>query len=196
MRQFVRPLAQLLMAVGVSTCVDAPTALSPSRPFNPGARLAFGPAFTRAATETFARLADFGIAYDRVRVVIIRPPAEVVLDTTVAYTPTSPDLPLDLSVTVHQVDEVFDVRLEYRDPQKVLFTGHAPVKAHAPDTPAPPFVPIPIGYVGPRSGLPKGPTTPRPASVATTGPTKFAVAATDSAGAAVALVPVAWSVSD
>src|SRR5262249_38709028 len=102
-RPSFRSLIVLLAAVGRASCADAPSA-SPPRPVVRGrslGRIAFQPVFSAAAQAAAARLSDFGINFDHVRVVIVRPPADTVADTTVAFAPGHPDLTLDLTVAVH-----------------------------------------------------------------------------------------------
>src|SRR5205823_5704560 len=98
-----RSIATLLMAVGVATCSDSPTApLRHTGGANGKAgfgRVAFSPVFSTTAAATYARMADFGISFDSVRVVLRDYPdtTRTVKDTTVAFTPSSSDLPLDLT---------------------------------------------------------------------------------------------------
>src|SRR4029078_4472802 len=98
-RALIRPMATLIAAVGVATCADAPS--TAARPLGGGgrvvARLGFAPVVSAAAGAPAAHRADFGIVFDHVHVVIVRPVADTVADTTITFAPGQPDVKLDLT---------------------------------------------------------------------------------------------------
>src|SRR4051794_14331357 len=94
----------VVMLTVVATCVDGPTA--PTRTAGP-ARVALAPLFSRDAEQIAGRLADFGLVFDNVRIVIVRPLADTVADTTIAFRPGQPDRTLDLVVPARSGGEVF-----------------------------------------------------------------------------------------
>ena len=100
------------------------------------ARFAFEPVFAADARAAAARLPDFGLTFDSVRVVIVRPPADTVKDTTIAFAPGQLDVTLDLSVAVHADNEIFHAGIDYTNPVGVVFHGEGTVQAHAADAPA------------------------------------------------------------
>src|SRR5512133_1293588 len=87
-RHPLRSLATLITAFGVAACADTPSAaVRPAIGGRGSGRLSFEPVFSQAARLAAASLADFGIKFDHVRVVIVRPPADTVKDTTIAFAP-------------------------------------------------------------------------------------------------------------
>src|ERR1043166_5442003 len=178
-RRVVAVAATFVAAATLATCSE-PTA--PKRSADLRARFAFAPTFSPAAQAVYAQLAQFGLEFDRVRIVIVRPPNETVLDTTVTFRPGQKDTTLDLSITVKSTEELFAAKLQYRDQQGVLFEGNAPVRAHAPDAPAPPFQ-VTITYVGPGSTVARIAVSPKNVTLSTKATQTFTMTAFDSAGA-------------
>src|SRR4051812_33532989 len=88
MRLPLRSLATLAAAVGVATCSDAPSVASRASAGIGKGRFALSPVFSRTAAAVFAQRGTFAqLDFDRVRVRLVRPPDEVVKDTTVTFTP-------------------------------------------------------------------------------------------------------------
>ncbi len=203
MRILSRPIATLVMAVCVATCSDAPT--GPLR--HPGstpdngsggarARVGFEPVFSKSASTIASRLADFGIRFDRVRIVIVRPVRDTVADTTVTFLPGQSDLTLDLTVDVKTAGEIFTGSIDYRDANGVLFHGEQKVQAHAPDQPAPPEQKIVVEYVGPGSNVARIAVSPKTTTVVSPATASFSISAFDANNSTVPLVPVNWVTSD
>ncbi|MEO7084671.1 MAG: hypothetical protein ABI442_11250 [Gemmatimonadaceae bacterium] len=92
---------------------DTPTAAPKPTPARGTAKIAFAPIFSSAARAAAARLADFGISFDHVRVMIVRPVADTVKDMTIAFAPGQSDVTLDLDVAVRQDGESFHVAIDY-----------------------------------------------------------------------------------
>src|SRR5262245_37708314 len=110
MRAPLRSFATLLLAVGVATCSDTPPAPVKAPPGGAGkGRFALTTRFSPQAAAIYAQRATFAaVNFDHVRIRIIRPPNEVVIDTVIVFDPTSPPKTLDLTVDVKSVGEVFD----------------------------------------------------------------------------------------
>jgi alpha-tubulin suppressor-like RCC1 family protein len=151
--------------------------------------------FSRAATAAYTHLADFGISFDQVRVVIVRPPSDTVKDTVIAFTPGQADATLDLTVDVHSNDEIFNAAVDYTDHGAVVFHGVGTVQAHAADQSAPPQQ-IVLNYTGPGANVARITVIPKTTTVVSPNPTPFSVAAFDSGGTPVPQVPLNWSTSD
>lgn len=200
MRLPLRLASVLLIAIGVATCSDTPpvgvkhSSLGPNG--TPGGRVAFQPVFSAAALQIAQGLADFGIKYDRVRVVLVRPVADTAKDTTIAFTPGGPDITLNLTVEVRSPDEVFDVGIDYLSDPGTVFHGHGRVHSHAPDQPAPPDEQISIDYVGPGANVARIAISPRTIIVPSDQPVGLVVAAFDANNNAVSTVPLRWTTSD
>jgi hypothetical protein len=205
MRIPTRSIATLLMAVGVATCSDGPTGplrntgVTPDNGSGPvigRGRLSLLPVFSKSAENVAAHLADFGIEYNQVRVVIVRPVSDTVKDTTVTFVPGQSDLTLNLIVDVKAAGEVFTGAMDYKSPSGVVFHGEAKVQAHAPDQPAPPQTQLVLNYVGPGSNATNLTVLPKTAPVTAPGSVGFSFLATDASGNAVPGVLVNWSTSD
>ncbi len=83
----VRAALALGFALSLATCRDA---LDPGRPTR--APIAVAPILPSQAA-----LADFGLAIDAVRFIVVRPAADTLADTTLALPPDSSELALDRS---------------------------------------------------------------------------------------------------
>ncbi len=197
MRLPIRSIATLTMAVSVATCSDTPA--TPGRAAtntgSHGARIAFAPVFSKSAANALARLADFGITFDHVRVVIVRPVADTVKDTTIAFAPGQSDVTLDLTVNINSDGETFNAGLDYTGPTGVVFHGAGTVQSYAAgDTP--PAQQITVQYAGQGAAATRLTVSPKTATVVAPGVIPFTFAAFDANNAPVAAVPVNWTVSD
>ncbi|MGE5732761.1 MAG: Ig-like domain-containing protein [Gemmatimonas sp.] len=196
----LRALSILSIAVGVATCSDTPPAAVKHSSLGPNggviASVEFDPVFSAAALEIAPRLGGFGIHYDHVRVVLVRPVADTVKDTTIAFTPTTPDVTLNLTVEVRYTGEMFEVGIDYLNTSGVVFHGHGPVRAHSGDQSKPPREQISIDYVGPGANVARIAVSPRAITLHTGETTTFVAAAFDANNNPVATVPLSWSTSD
>ncbi len=183
----------LLLSVGLSACGDGPTGARQAN--GTPARIAFTPRFT-SGPASGAQAADFGVSFDRVRVVIVRPPSTSVLDTTVSFKPGDADLSLDLRVTTLVANEAFNVTLEYRDASRALFSGTASVIAQPLDAEPTGGTTIDVAYVGPGADAAHLSITPRPIAVFTGTTVHLAAQALNAGGTAESNVPINWSVDD
>jgi hypothetical protein len=195
-----RAIPVLIIAVGVATCSDTPPVAVKHSSLEPGGgaagRVAFQPIFSAAALQVAQGLGSFGINYDRVRVTLVRPPADTVKDTTLAFAPGGPDITLKLTVAVRSPDEVFDVGIDFLSDPSVVFHGHGRVRSHAPDQSAPPGEQIAIEYVGPGSNVAHIVVSPKTFTLPTDQSITFVAAAFDANNNPVAAVPLKWTTSD
>jgi adhesin/invasin len=189
----LRSIAPAIIVAGLAACSDSPHA--PVRRAGAGAHIALAPVFSRAASAAAADLALFGIRYDHVRVTITRPPTDSVKDTTIAFSPESSDIALDLTVDVHEPGESFDAGIDYSSNGRVVFRGTGRVQAHDGDHSAPPTE-LPIEYVGPGASATRLVITPHTTSVLRTEAKTFTAAAFDANNAPVPDALVAWMSSD
>src|SRR5262249_51785724 len=143
----LRSIATLVLAAGVASCSDTPNA--PMKTAAGRSRILLAPRFSSEASAVYAqRGAVAGVEFDRVRVRIVRPPSEVVVDTIITFGPSSSPVTLDLDVEARQAGEVFDGAIDYTSNGTVVFHGQTKVQSHAPEEPAPPQQEILIEYVG------------------------------------------------
>jgi len=200
MRIPLRPIATLLLAIGVATCADAPTVgrtgASPARGTLRG-RFAIAPVFSQSAQAAFAQREQFaGASFDHVRIVLVRPPADTVKDTTAVFNPDSPPLPLELSVAVTSIGEAFDGELDYTNNGQVVYSGRARFVSHASNEPPPPPQEIVVGYVGPGAEARKITVSPKTLSLVAPATATFTVTATNASDKPVPGTPVSWATSD
>ncbi|MGH7618042.1 MAG: hypothetical protein ACREPM_12500, partial [Gemmatimonadaceae bacterium] len=187
----------VVAAAAISSCTETPSASEkPLAGAGGRARLDFVPVFAPDARAAAARLADFGITFDHVRVVITRPPSEVVIDTTIAYTNGEGDVTLDLTVEVKSANEAFDAGIDYTNPSGVVFHGEGTVVSHAPDAPAPAPPEIDVHYAGPGATVAKIVLSPKTSTIFAPGSVTFSVTAFDANNAAATVPPINWTSSD
>ena len=189
-RKLLRVVAGVACLYPIATCTDF------TGPSGRGVRVPIVPTFSAGANFAKALYAAAGIEFDRVRIVIIRDEAEVLKDTTVAFSPTSAELTLPLLITANP-GEVVTVTLEYRTADIVLYSGTQSVTTVAmgatPTTPPTPLILVPVGpgatattvEISPASG-----TFPISASV------PLSATAFTADHSAIANAIFAWSVDD
>lgn len=193
-RAFLHSVSTLIIAVGVVACSDSPPA--PVRHGATDARVALQPVFSRSAVDASRRLSDFGIRYDRVRVVLARAAADTIRDTTIAFVPGQPDVTFDLTVPVRTNDEMFDVSIDYLGATGPVFHGHGQAHARLASQTSMDQEPITIEYVGPGANVARIELSPKTVTVFGGRPTSFVAAAFDSSDRGVQTVPLAWATSD
>lgn len=197
MSKSLRSLSTLALVAGVAavvSCADGPEA--PSKPGVVRGRFSISAAFTPAAAAVYAQRAVFpSVTFDHVRIVLVRPPADTVRDTTIVFNQNSPPATLDLTVDVRAMGEVFTGALDYTNNGQVVFHGETRLTSHPVDEPGQTSEVIKLDYVGLGANAtrlvvsPKSITLPGPAS------TTFTATAFDASNVAVS-VPLAWSSSD
>src|SRR6185436_9742050 len=91
---------------------DAPNA--PRKQTAGKGRFALVPVFSKTAAAVYAQRTVFAaVNFDHVRIVLVRPPNEVVKDTTISFDPNSPPTTIELTVEVKSTGEVFDGAMDY-----------------------------------------------------------------------------------
>lgn len=181
----------LLFTASLIACVEGPTARQTA-----GGRLAIAPAFSRDAAQIAGSLGAFGVQYDRVRIIVVRPVADTVYDKTLTFQPGQADLTVNVTVQARNAGEVFNVSLEYGDATTVFFAGTARVASTLAEDPAPAPTTIHVEYVGPGVTVTRLTISTRPASISTTTTLPLAAQGFDAGGNLVPNVPIEWSVSD
>src|SRR5262245_36778565 len=195
-RPSVRAVAAGLVALGVAACADAPSTAPTSPSASQGmARISFAPIFSPAARAAAALLPDFGITFDHVRVRIVRPPTEVVADTTIEFKPGQADATLDLTVPIRTDGESFQLSMDYLNGGAIVFHGNGSVKSHAANAEAPLQV-ITIQYAGPGATVTRIAVSPKSSDIVAPTTLGFTITAFDANNNTVASVPTLWTSSD
>ncbi len=198
MRFSPRLIAAVLLAAGAAACSDTRTINTPIPAGKVAGRLSLNPVFTPATKTISASLADFGITFDHVRVTVRNTPDTntAVLDTTVAFAPSSSDLVLNLTVPVNEIGESFDALVQYIGTSGTIFSGHVVVKSFAPDQSPPEAPGLFLTYVGPGAKLKTLTVAPKPVKLVGSATAALTITATDSSGASLTLPPLVFTSSD
>jgi hypothetical protein len=193
-----RLVAATLLAAGAAACTDTRTITTPIPPGKVAGRISLNPVFSASAKTIAASIADFGITFDRVRVRIRNTPdtTTAVLDTTVAFGPSSAPLVLDLTVPVVEVGQSFNALVEYIGTTGVVYSGSIIVQSYAPDGPTPEQPTLVLTFVGPGAKLKTLAVTPKPVKLVGSQTVPLTIAATDSNGAALPVPPLIFASSD
>lgn len=141
MRLPIRIVAALLLAVSGATCTDGPTGPASGAK---RASLALVPQFTAAAAASYNAFTDAGVIVDRVRVVLVRPPADTLKDTTAVFAVGDTTLELNITLPVAP-GTVLNASLEFLSGTLVVYAGSGTVTALIPNGPAGPPAVIPVG---------------------------------------------------
>jgi hypothetical protein len=155
------------------------------------------PQFEPSASRAAAALAQTGLAYDRVRVIVVRPPTDTLKDTTITFHASDSPVTLELSVLATP-DEQLSTTLQYESGTTVLFEGKATVTALAATTPLGSAKPtdIVVVYVGPGATATRLTVLPGAGTYASGTTTQFSAEAFDANNVVVPNTPIVWSVSD
>jgi adhesin/invasin len=192
----LRSIAALAAIVCVATCTEAPT--GPAKPA--AASVGLVPVFSQSAAFAAQHLADFGLRFDSVRVVLRGFPdtAVVVKDTTIFFSSSGPDsVSLDLKIPIEAVRQEFSAGLDYKGPGGVVFHGGPViVNSHPVNGPAPAGDSIRVNYVGPGHNVKAITISPKSVTLSGIASTAFTVGAIDSTGAPTAVPPLDWSSSN
>ncbi|HET9426386.1 MAG TPA: hypothetical protein VFO55_13535 [Gemmatimonadaceae bacterium] len=196
MRFAHRSLLAALSVVSLAGCIDV---FQGTAPAGSRATLAIAPRFSQNATLASAALAQAGLEFDHVRIVIVRPASDTLKDTTLVFTPSSSQLTLELSIAAIPSETVV-ASLQFTQATaqgtRVMFSGSANVKAvaltqAATATPAE----IVVNYTGPGSNATSVAIQPGSGLYSASSSTQFTARAL--AGASeVPDAPIFWSVSD
>jgi hypothetical protein len=154
------------------------------------------PVFSPAATAAKAVYAAAGIEYDRVRVVIVRGEAEVLKDTTVAFSPASAELTLPLVISATP-GEIVKATLEYRAGEVVLYSGTQQVTTVATGAqPTTEPTPLVLVAVGPGASAASVEVSPSSGTFSTSATVPLTATAFTSDHTAIANALFAWTVDD
>ena len=184
MKSTSRALAAVALTLALVTCRDG------TGPRIRMARVAVAPVLPSDAS-----VASYGLVIDRVRVVVVRPLADTLADTTVVLPPDSAALDLDLRVPLLAVAETLQVSIIALSGSQPLFEGTSPVEVRSGGAPATPTeIPV-LTYVGPGAGVDSLVVTPGSPFIYLNDSLRFQVQAFQG-GVPVPQFYVAWSTSD
>jgi YVTN family beta-propeller protein len=183
-----RALAALALVLSVVTCRDA---LGPRGTGAGQGHVAFAPILPSEVA-----LASFGLAIDQVRIIVVRPAADTLADTTVALPPDSSSLDLDIHVSLLSSPETLSVSIIALSGTTPLFQGTSNVEVTSGSgTPTPTEIPVDT-YVGPGAGVDSIVVLPAAPFIYVNDSLRFQVQAFDSSGAPLTQFYVSWSTSD
>jgi len=171
----------VIVAGGAITC-DAPTSAT-----RHVALLNVAPVLNVAAGSHFA-----GLTVDAARLTVIRPPADTLLQRTLAFSPDSSQLDARLAVSIAGSAETVTVTIELLAGAQVVFTGSQSVEAVAGAT-SQPAQPVQVNYVGPGAQLASIQIDPRDSGTVFGASVPFGVTGLDSAQNPVGQFYVSWS---
>lgn len=174
-----------MLVAAFTTCRDA---LGPRE--GTLARVAVAPIFPSGAA-----MADFGLTIDRIRIIVVRPVADTIADTTAALPPDADFLDLDLRVPLLAARESLSVTIEALAGSIPLFSGTSLVEVRAGVSAPPPTEIAVTTYVGPGAGVDSIAVLPRAPFIYLNDSLRFQVEAFQ-AGVAVTQFYVSWSTSD
>src|SRR4051794_24822283 len=118
MRPALRLLSATLAATTLASCMEMSAPSGPSR-----RSLAIVPHFSQSASRASATLSQAGLSFNSVRILILRPttpPDTVLKDTTIAFSPTSPEITLDLSIAANPSENLVAV-VQFKQDAQVMF---------------------------------------------------------------------------
>ena len=191
-RRSVAAVVAVVLIASLVTCTDSTGTSSAGR-----GRLSFVPVFSASATQATSVYSALALGIDRVRVVVVRPAADTLKDTTVTVPPGGADIVLSLEVRAN-AGEVLTGGLEFRAGSVVLFSGSAPVTVRALGAPPGSNPPAPIAVIPVAAGANAASVAVSPPSG--TFPTGAAITFTASAltagGAPIPNPWFFWSVDD
>ena len=182
--RLARAAALLFAALLLTTCSDTP--VSPSRRGQGFVSLAPRfPPFSRAA----------GLALDNVRLVVVRPPGDTLLDKTYPFPADQSRLSLSEAVQIQGESELLEVILTCLSGTTTLFRGSAMLLVRVgPATGSPALVPV--EWVGPGDEVTTILLAPRDTVLTFGASLAFRVAASDAQGQPVTAYYLSWQSSD
>ena len=191
MRSILRPVTAVLAATTLASCMEMSGPTGTSR-----TSLAIVPRFSQGASLASATLAQAGLSFNSVRIVIVRPATDTLKDTTIVFSPTSPELTLELSIAATPAENLV-AGVQFKQDQTVMFSGTANVKALPPTaaTNATP-VEVVVNYTGPGATTASIQVAPGAGVFSASANTQFTAKAFDAQNAEVSGAPIFWSVSD
>ncbi len=139
-------------------------------------------------------LAAFNLAIDNIRLIVVRPPADTVFNSTFPFLPSLDSLQLSAEVTLEQSPETFQVTIQMLSGSTLLFTGTQDVTVSSVSNNPP--AQVPVTYAGPGQNVATlniGPVD----SVLTQGASlQFRASAFDAQSNPVASFYLSWTTSD
>ncbi|MDB4892089.1 MAG: Ig domain protein group 1 domain protein, partial [Gemmatimonadetes bacterium] len=197
MRQRLRAVGLVALAIVAITCTDAPTSPTKIKPVPSGvANVRMSPSFSAEAARIYSGLAAFGLEVTEVHVLLTGPDGSK-KDTVIAFPVNQGQITIEIPVPASGTDQSFDALVELRNDQHVvLFSGHQTVIARAANLPAqtPPLVVI--SYTGPGKGTKTVSLSPPDTTIAGAATVAMKATAVDSAGLPVTNLLVRFAVSD
>jgi hypothetical protein len=189
LRKFARLAGVVAALFPFATCADV------TGPSGRGVQIPVVPTFSPAANFARALYASVGLEFDRVRVIVTR--NDVTLkDTTVSFSPTSPELALPLVIAAVP-GEVVKATLQYATATLVLYEGSSSVTTIAVGaTQTTPPTPVVLVPVGPGATASTVEITPASGTFPVTGPASFSAKAFANDGIAIANPIFGWTVDD
>ena len=192
-RLTLRLLGAGAIALAVVTCSDALT--GPRR--YPAARIALAPSFSTDARRIMGRLSDFALDVNTVHLVIVRPPSEILKDTTVAFPAGVDTLSIELDVDLKAAEETLQAQVELRDNDILLFSGTQTVLAkRGQTTGGSDGGTVTLSYAGPGNGAATLSIVQRTPAIATGGTIQLATSVLDAQGQPVTGLPLSWTSGD
>jgi len=181
-RLALRTVAVSAAALVLVTCTDNP--VGPGR--GGVAYLRLQPVF-----DAFSRVAP--LVLDRIRVVVIRSPADTLADVRQSFSPASNTLQLNVPVRLERSTEDLEIHLELYSGSILLFSGMdvAPVTAGQNSR----VSQIPVAYQGPGANIASLSLAPRDSTVAFGATVDMQASAVDAQQAPVAQFYLSWSAS-
>jgi hypothetical protein len=191
MRSILRPVTAVLAATTLASCMEMSGPTGTSR-----TSLAIAPRFSQGASLASATLAQAGLSFNSVRIVIVRPATDTLKDTTIVFSPTSAALTLELSIAATPAENLV-AGVQFKQDQTVMFSGTANVKA-VPPTAAASATPVEVvvNYTGPGATTASIQVVPGGGVFSASSSTQFTAKAFDAQNAEVSGAPIFWSVSD
>ncbi len=145
----------------------------------------------RPKFDASARLAP--LTLDRVRVIVVRPPTEILADISRGFDANATQVQVDAPVLLNDVSEDLQVTVELYAGSQLLFRGTRTITVTAGSSTAP--AEIPVDYAGPGSTLTTLALAPLDTSVTPGATFTFRISARNGQGADVPEFYVGWSAS-
>ena len=177
-----------LGATGLTQCVDG------TGPAGGSSTFGFTPGWKSGASRAMHLLEEGGLPLDRVRIILVRPVADTLKDTTITVHRGDPqiDLPLHVNVTP---GVVLQVTLQFKSGETILFQGTSPVTT-VPLNRTPVPTTLPMDYVGPGKDATKVIVSPASGSFFTNANITFTASVADDANTVFPNTPIDWNVTD
>ncbi|HMA40381.1 MAG TPA: hypothetical protein VKP10_09905, partial [Gemmatimonadales bacterium] len=135
------------------------------------------------------------LAVDNVRLIVVRLPADTVVDRTFAFPANQSSVEISADVPLEQSPETFQVTLQLLSGTTALFAGSQPVTLTAGATPPP--TPIPVDtYIGPGQNVATLTISPLDSVLTQGGTLQFRLTAKDAQGVDVPTFYASWTTSD